>query len=347
MNDIYKNGFRHVRFRYDILRDGFKKGEATVTYGKISYNAEASVKRTAMFDMLPSDVDFIKDRIRVYMIADNGEKVLGTFLLASPQKYASSASERYRVEAYDTCLILKEDSFTERTFFASGTRYDAVISNIIESAGVFTFAVPQIPFYLPADREFEIGTSKLEAINTLLDEVNYNPIAADEYGDFIITEYIEPSLRSVSVEYLDDECSVITSDYESEADAFGVPNVFIARCDNPELDEEYYSVFTNDNPGSKLSTVYRGRRVVSDVYMPDYIDSQQALDKYIRRKAAEESMIFNRIKVRTALSADHGYKNTVYIRNGNIDGVYIEKSWEMELSPGALMIHNLAGVVEL
>ena len=125
-----------------------------------------------------------------------------------------------------------------------------------------------------------------------------------------------------------------------------MPNVFIARCDNPELEQEYYSVYINDNPGSKLSTVYRGRRIVSEIYMPDYIDSQQALDKYVRRKAAEKSMIFDKIKVHTALSAEHGYKNTVYIRNGNIDGVFIEKSWDMELKAGALMTHYLVGVFE-
>lgn len=346
MNDMFKHGSRQIRFRYDILRGNTKIGEASVISCKIFYNSDAAIKRTATIEMLPGDIDFVKDQIRAYMITNTEEKVLGTFLLASPNKKVSSATRTCSVEAYDRCLILKEDCFTERTFFAAGIRYDTVISSIITSAGISTFAIPQISVTLPVAREFEIGVSKLEAINELLDEINYNPIIADENGDFVISEYIQPSLRTVTIEYLDDEFSIITADYESEADLFGIPNVFIARCDNPELEQEYYSVYVNDNPGSKLSTAYRGRRVVSDIYTPDYIESQEALDEYIKRKAAEESMIFDKVKVNTALNAEHGFRNVIRVRNGEIDGVYVEKSWEMELKAGALMTHNLVGVFE-
>ncbi len=347
MSDIFKYGSRQIRFRYDIIRGNVKIGEASVISCKIFYNSDAAIKRTATFEMLPGNIDFVKDQIRVYMITNTEEKVIGTFLLASPNNRVSSTTRTCSVEAYDRCLILKEDCFTERTYFRAGDRYDIVISSIVASAGISTFVIPQIPAVLPAAREFEIGVAKLDAINELLDEINYNPIVADEHGEFVISEYIQPSLRTATVKYFDDKFSVITPDYESEADIFGIPNVFIARCDNPELEQEYYSVYVNDNPGSKLSTVYRGRRVVSDIYMPDYIESQQALDEYIKRKAVEESMIFDNVKIKTALSAEHGYRNIVRIRNGYLDGVYIEKSWEMELKAGALMVHNLVGVFEL
>lgn len=347
-NYRFQRGARHIAFRYDIIRGLIKTGEADVLSCYIKYNSENTIKRTASISLAEKNsIDFLRDKIRAVMLIDGAEKALGTFILSTPKLDENGASGSYTAEAYDTTNILKEDCFTERAFFAAGSRYDDIIGSIILSAGVTDYYLPTIDVRLSVDREFELGRNKLDVIGELLDEVNFNPLIADENGRLTTSKYVQPGVSSVSKEYYDDEVSVISPKYESETDYYNVPNVFVARCDNPELKQEYYSVYVNDNPSSRLSTISRGRRIVSPIYQPDYIESQEALDEYIRRKAAEESAVFDKLKIKTALMPDHGYKDVIRIRNGDISGIYLEKSWEMELKAGAMMTHNLVGVYEV
>lgn len=345
-NILFENGSRNVSYKYVLVRNNIETSVVNVSDCSISYDSESEIKRTAQFTLYPNGIDFLRDKIRVYMIINNDNYCLGTFIMTTPTIEQNANSKLADVDAYDNTIILQEDCFTEPKMYAAGTRYDAVISDIIRSAQLESI-IPQIMDTLPADREFEVGTNKLIAVNTLLDEINYNPIIADEYGNIIVTKYIEPNISNVSLEYIAGENSVILSEITSEIDYYNIPNIFIARCDNPELDEIYYSKYVNDNPGSKLSTISRGRNIVSELYSPDYTTSQQMLDEYIRRRAYESSLIFDKIKITTANMPNHGYRNIIRIRNGNINGIYIEKSWEMNLSIGSLMTHNLVGVNSL
>lgn len=346
-NQKFQSGSRSVSFRYDIIRGLVKVGEAKCLGCSIRYDSESTIKRTASFTLsLDCGIDFLKDKIRATMIINGEESAVGTFVPSTPTLIQQAAGGNYTVEAYDPTIILKEDCFTERTYFEAGKKYSDVIVEIIFSSGITDYNIPQTEAVLPADREFELGKSKLEACNELLDEINYNPLIADEVGRITTSKYVEPSAALISHEYCDDELSVISPELESEEDYYNVPNVFIAKCDNPELPQEYYSVYVNDNPGSKLSTVARGRRIVSGIYQPDYIESQEALDKYISRKAAEVSAVFNKCSIKTALMPGHGYRDIIRIRCKNAAGIYIEKSWSMELKAGALMSHELVGVYQ-
>lgn len=343
MSTCFENSTRRISFRYDILQGEIKIGEDKVLSGHISYNSDNLIKRTASFELLPAGIDFIRNQLRVVAIIDGKEHVLGTFILSSPSIKHRPTGKTCTVEAYDRTLILKEDCFTEMKCFPKNTRYDTVISDILLSAGIEAIIQP-IPITLPAAREYEIGTSKLDAINELLDEINYNPIIADENGSFVVSKYSRPGFASVRHEYIADEFSVISSDYESEADCFAIPNVFIACCDNPEMSETYFSVFENTDPASKLSTTYRGRRIVSEIYNPSFVDSQAALDEYVRRKAYEESSVFDKLSINTAIMPDHGYRDVIHISNDTYDDYFLEKSWEMDLAAGGYMNHTLVGV---
>lgn len=346
-NQKFQRGSRQISFRYDIIRGMVKVGEAGCLSCSIKYNSKNTIKRTASFSLSPTpEINFLKDKIRAIMIIDGEESPVGTFVLSTPSLNQTATGGSYSVEAYDTTIILKEDCFTERAYFEAGRKYSDVIGEIILSAGIIDYNIPPTETILPADREFEFGKSKLEACNELLDEINYNPLIADENGRIITSKYVEPSVALISHEYCDDDLSVIFPELESEEDYYNVPNVFVAKCDNPELDHEYYSVYINDNPGSKLSTVSRGRRIVSEIYQPDYIESQEALDEYISRKAAEASAVFNKCNIKTALMPGHGYLNVIRICCNGIEGIYIETSWSMELKSGALMSHELVGVYQ-
>lgn len=192
-NDIYSGGSRKVTFRYDIIRGLVKIGEADVISCSINYDSEATIKRTAKFK-LSHDInfDFLNDKLRAVMISDGTEYALGTFILSTPTLSQDASSASYSAEAYDTTIILKEDCLTD---FPAGEKYDNIISSILISAGITDYRIPNIDVRLQADREFEIGTPKLEVCNTLLDEANYNPLIADEYGQITTSRYVLQFLK--------------------------------------------------------------------------------------------------------------------------------------------------------
>lgn len=348
MNELnFTKGERSIKFRYDIIRRNVKSGEAKVFSCLIKFDADAKIKRTAQFTLNGDGIDFLNDRIRAVVCINGTDYPVGTFILSTPLLDSSAGSRRYSVEAYDTTIILKEDCFTERTFFAAETRYDEAIAQIFLGAGISDYIIPSIEERLPTDREFEFGYCKLDAVNELLSEINYNPLVADALGRYTITKYFAPKLSGANLEYSEGALSVISSDMALEDDYYSTPNVFIARCDNPELDETYFSTYVNDNPSSKLSTTSRGRRIVSEVFRPDYIASQEALDEYVYRKAVEHSAVYSRLKISTAIMPVHGYHDVLRIRCGEIGGIFLETSWEMELRAGSLMTHNIVGVHEI
>ena len=345
-NTASPGGSRKISYKYMLVQNRIETKPAYVAECSISYDSDAEIKRTARFTLHPAGIDFLRDEIRVYMIVNDAEYCLGTFILATPTVNENTGNVLADVEAYDSTIILQEDCFTEPKFYAAGTRYDVIFADILASAGVESI-IPTITDELPADREFEIGTSKLSALNEMLDEINYNPIIADEYGNIIISKYVEPSAKTATKEYTAGAGSVISSEIISEIDYYSIPNIFIARCDNPDIDTILYSKYVNDNPGSKLSTVARGRNIVSELYTPDYTTSQEMLDEYIRRKAYESSLVFDKIQITTANMPGHGYRDIIRVENGNISGIYVERTWQMDLSVGALMSHSLVGVISL
>ena len=76
---------------------------------------------------------------------------------------------------------------------------------------------------IKTDREFEIGTSKLEAVNYLLKEINYTSVWVDQIGNITSNPYVLPNDRLVEYTYKNNEMSMIIPDTSvEEIDLFEV-----------------------------------------------------------------------------------------------------------------------------
>lgn len=389
---FFASGIRNVKFRYDIIRDGVKYGEADVSSASISFNSDNSICGTARFDIGDNNIDWLSDMIRPVMILkvpqkntdkfiltwqkfdalnytvkqlddfnftteqiDNSdfwedkyiyiEYPLGEYLLSSHDKSITSGIATNSIEAYDKTLILKEDCITDRLYIESGTNYITAIKEIIASATSDDVLSDESTATLPASREFEIGTSKLEIINTLLSEISFEKIYVDLNGIFNLRKFKQPTIDNIDISYKNDELSVICDGMSQTIDYFNVPNVFIATVSNPELDT-MKSIYTNDSPVSPLSTVNRGRNIVAK-YNVDMVSSQDELDNYVLKKAFEASQIAETVTINTALMPLHSYKNIVALQTDKIEGIFIEQSWSMDLKAGGQMSHNLKRVVTI
>lgn len=344
---------REISFRYDLLNyNQTRIGELTSISGNIGLNSLAQIKRKGKFQFKENelnDIDWLNDRVQpVFILNGEYEFPLGVFMISSPARSLRKKQVYREVEAFDTSLIILEDRFDNRYRILKNTNYITAIKQVIGSSGIININIPHIDSALKTDREFEIGTSKLEAVNDLLKEINYTSIWVDEIGNFTSNPYILPNDRVVEYSYKNDNMSIIIPDTSvEEIDLFSIPNKWVIVATNPET-PPLVSSYTNDNGGSPTSTVNRRRNIV-DFREVDDIANQGILDEYVRRIAYETTNIFSKFVFETAIMPHHAYMDSLFCEHTDlgIANKYIETSWEMDLKAGGTMNHNARRVIQL
>ena len=282
----------------------------------------------------------------VNTVPQYAEFSLGVLIPSTPRYNNDGGVKTWEVEAYDRTVILMEDSLTEPLYVAEGTKYLDVVADVLVSAGITDVLLTEyVTTEVPADREFEIGKKKLDIINALLEEINFNKVYCDAAGSVVISAYRTPSAAAIDFKYAKGALSVISQNIASETDLYGVPNVFIGVCSNFDLDQDYTSVYVNDNPISRLSTVQRGRRIVSEIFQLDQVASQEDLDAAVVKIAFEANQVSEEIVFSTALMPFHGYRDTLDIDHSDIQGTFVEHSWEIPLEAGEKMTHTARRLV--
>jgi hypothetical protein len=317
-----------------------------VTGRKLKYRVTLSTTDTTKTPQL-HDVTISLTGKRFYREEEKWiEFPLGIFLLSSPTRKDENNSVYRDVEAYDGLLILRDDKFDTRYTVRAGTNYRQAVIDILASAGITKHNIEQTDKVLPVDMEFAPGTEKLEAINALLQAINYTPLYVDVYGYFTSMTYRSPSIRAAEYTYKDDELSIIYAGMEEELDLFNVPNKWVVVCSNAE--QSLMSSYTNSNPNSPTSTVNRGRTIVDYREVTDIAD-QQSLDAYVQRIAFEASQVYGKLTFETALNPLHDYMDVLEIDYSplGIKGKYVETGWTMPLKAGARMKHEVRKVVSI
>lgn len=358
INELHMlDGTREVKFRYDVLNYGeMKIGEFTpLNRGHLGLNSLAEIKRTGKFVFAENefkDIDWLNDKVQPFFMLKVGDQwiewPLGIFMISSPTRRIKNNLIYREVEAYDTSLVLLEDKFDDRYFIPMGTNYVEAITKIINDAGVWKTSIPKMLGDLNTDKEFEIGTSRLHAVNELLKEINYTSIWVDEWGYFTSSPYVIPTSRTAEYEYRNNHMSIIIPDTATEGkDIFNTPNRWVITASNPET-EPLVSRYTNDNPASITSTVARKRTITFADHMNDVLD-QKTLDEYTQRIAYNSSSTYGVFVFQTAIMPHHAYMDTLYCEHTQlgIANTYVETSWEMDLAAGGRMQHSCRRVIQI
>lgn len=342
INDMLRSN-RTVGYRFDLLnKDEVGIGRINAE-GSIDFNADVDIKRTCSLNISElKDIDILNDRVRPYMLLDTPTGVLefplGVFLLASPTKIAKKGLLRQSVDGYDKTIILADDKFTTRYTIPSGTNYVVAIKQILATAGIPDAEITATTKTTQTAIDFEIGTSKLAAVNKLLHDINYNDIYVDAEGVFRAEIYQAPEERTIDAYYMCNKKSIICDGAELIQDMFAAPNKFVRYIENAERGT-LISTATNDDPTSPLSTVSRGRTVV-DIEAVNDVPDQATLDLYVYRLLAE-SKVYEQMSFSTANIPNHNYLDCLYVENTELitAGKYIEHAWKMDLSVGGQMSH--------
>lgn len=349
-------GSRKIDFEYELLDNQERMLGTVNAAGSVSFNSSSEVMGTASFEIQEGQLKkyaglYMDMRVRpcFKLFAPGGwlKYPLGIYILSSPRRKEKDNTIYWEVEAYDKGIILKEDKLTDRLYIPAGSNYIAEVKKILLSAGIDKFIIENSTLSTNTDLEFEIGTSKVEAANELLYAINYYPIHFDYRGFAETSRYIEPMQRETEFGYMTDDNSIVLPGTSQGNDMYGVPNVVIRYLDNPD-EVPLRSIYRNDDPGSIVSTVRRGRQIV-DVESVEDIADQDTLDAYTRRIAIEKSQMNDTVSLQTALMPMHGFRNCLFVRDDKlgIETKYIEYAWSMELKVGGVMQHELKRVMYL
>ena len=242
---------------------------------------------------------------------------------------------------YSKLQILNDDKIEERLCLTAGSN---VVTEVLRLINSIETVIPPHAGALAGNREWEIGTSKIEIINDLLATINYTSLRVDSEGNYEATPYLLPTDREIDFYYVDNETSVMFDGLIDSIDLFDVPNVFVRYTNNIDS-ANFRSVYENDNIDSPTSTVSRGRRIVSCEQVEAI--NQETLNQITLRDASNASQVYSKIAFDTCIMPIHEYMNTLYLKFGNVEGKFQETSWSFECKAGARMRHECRRVVNV
>ena len=301
-----------------------------------------------------SEINYNTDRLKPWagvVMLDGGTAwfPLGLFLLSTSPRVADETSSVYRtVEAYDQTQVLIDDALTDRLTIPAGTNYITAISQQLTAAGI-PAAFQNLSLTtktLPQDRDWDIGTSRIQVINDLLDAINYFSLWFDENGVAQAIPYLAPTDAPSEYVYQDDQRNVILPGIEQTLETFGVPNVWVIYTSEPE-GAILRAEVQNDRLTSPTSIPRRGRKIVRPPELVEAAD-QATLDAKANRLKIEASQVYEQVTLTTPGMPFHGGNRDCYTlvySDLGLSAKYAETEWEFPLNANGEMTHRLKRVV--
>lgn len=342
--------YRTIDARYTVVRNSADfcrlyavDGEEPTLRMDDSGEIKMSLSGSFIYD---SRVNLLSDRIRAEIIIDGTVYPLGVYLPATGTIIEDETRKKWQIEAYDQCWLVRDTKTEDLLHFDSGTPYLDAIEQLLTRSGVILTAKTASTAKLTEDREdWDIGTSYLKIVNQLLSEINYGELWFDANGIAQLHPARTPTIENVKHVLTEgDVKSLLLPGITRESDIYNTPNVFVCVCDNPDKKSVMIATSENTSVSSPLSTVRRGRRIVS-FQKVDNIASQSALQTYADRLRDNSMLTGETAIVTTAIFPDYGAADVTALSYGDFDAVCIEHSWEMELKAGGNMTHTLERIV--
>lgn len=335
---------RTYSYRVDVYRNGARLTSIKAAEPpQITASAESEIKSglSGVF-YHNSLVDYLDDELRPVQIIDGKEYTAGVFHVARYTDAYTQFGKTMRIEAYDKCYLLKSTTTETVLHLAASTSYLTAIEQLMVASGIKLFMTTPNASVLATDREdWPIGTDYLTIVNELLGEINYDPVWFNSDGYAVLRPTVSARADNIQHAYSGlDVKSVLSHDCTASVDIWDKPNVFIAVCQNPDLDAPMIATAVNDSPGSSISTYHRGRRIAR-TYKVKNIADQDALQEYVNNLRNESMLSSETLTIYTANMPSHGIGDTVSVQHPKISGVYREIGWSLTLAPGQLMQHDL------
>lgn len=332
--------------RYEILRDGGTLGTMRAYEPaeiRCDTEGELVLSIRGMFHVEEMQ-DFFRDRVRPVVIVNDQEYPMGLFIITTEEKTEADGQKLSLLEGYSLLYLARRKKIETRLHISAGTNYITAITDLLTLAGITDIKADATEYTMATDREdWDIGTSVLEIVNSLLAEISYRGAYVDLNGTVQLRKYKAPVLEDAAHIYTEGEDSIITPEYKITDDRYGKANVFRLFCDNPDMEDLMVATAENNSSSSPFSTVNIGRVLHSEKV--DNIPSQAALQERANAMRDKSMQTTEEIEFYTAIAPVHTPHDVVAIQTGGASGIFAETGWKITLSPDSDMQHRARRVI--
>lgn len=242
--------------------------------------------------------------IRVYLITNqNGVRdkfPLGTFLVQTPSSNFDGAVRSVTMDAYTPLLELKENPPPIGYSLLKNT-------NIMEAAYMITrehvrapVVMAECPTTLFSDFVAETNDTWLTFMRDLISNAKYR-FDLDEMGRILFAPKQETASLQPVTTFDDSNSSILYPELSLNHDLYKIPN--IVEVVYSDKDDFYYARAVNDDSGSPISTVNRGREIIHRITDTGLVGdpTEGQIKEYAENALKELSTLENKV------SYSHGY----------------------------------------
>ncbi|MGM9543815.1 MAG: hypothetical protein ACI3T9_02400 [Romboutsia timonensis] len=269
----------------------------------MTYSCFSDIRSTASFNIHEDSRicytgDMIKVTMHTYVHNTYLEMPLGIFILekSNGDKNGNTTSlitDTATISGYSKLNLYKYDKFQDDYEVSSGTNIYNEILRLLNSQNV---KIPTSQKTLSNTKVFEMNTTKLEAINYLLDALGYTSLGIDGDGYFTAKEYVIPQDKEITFEFTDETNQIMLESFQDSIDTSEVFNIFTGY--NSELGIKY--TYINDRADSEISTVNWFNRCDEPEEFSE-VTNEIELQAKVKAKAARSSQKYYTVTFQTLL----------------------------------------------
>lgn len=345
------NDSRTARWRVRLLT----QAEATVksdldgvSGGVIDWNVQDEIRSAGNLDLklmeYTQSIDWAKHRIGIdYILWSGGREIVapcGIYIPSAPKRDMSSAASSIDLEFFGKSIILKQDALRSTKSFKKGSKMTDAVRWCIESTGEKNFAITPSTKKFSSNRVYPAGTTKLEMLRKILEDLNYFAVWCDGRGQFQCHPYVEPSKRPIVYKFTDNSTSIHSATWELDQDGFEVPNRVVGIGRQPGKGKAKVAVAEDQN--SRWGFKARGRwitRVEKDLEEK----TQAKLQAKVNTLLKESQDIHDKISIKYGFLPVQMNDIAIFASQG-YSGKFAWRSMRANLTSTALAEATLEGV---
>lgn len=293
--------------------------------------------------------DFIQVFYRLRMPAgDWVDFPLGMFVFDIPTKTIAPARNTFAASGNDPSYYLVEDSFTDAFSVPAGVAAIPIVRSLANDI-VFGTDIFDSHATLSTSLSWDVGDTKLQAINDLLSAIAYENFWCDSNGIGRARPLIDYTLETplVTFDTTNQKINVVTDDITEAPDRSGAYNQIVVEV-SPAGATSFSVVYINNNPDSPVSTVNWHPRTV--VVQNSTLADIPSAETYAQSLAQQYARVFTIVTLVTwpwPLSENLDLYGVVWDTEdeGLVSFNYVETAWEHVCGTGQATTHTLQRVV--
>lgn len=287
-----------------------------VTKGSVELSAFSDLKATCSFDFEGGEAPSTTDLVRIYYsFEDDGgeteEVPIGTFFVEYGETSFTADSEQGLVasgsaDGSSVLSVLINKKLGAPYTVDAGEDNVELATSIIEGLGLLTNSPASQGYTTQSPHVFEADDSWLTVVNWLLTTCTrqYQAVYPDAYGRVIVTPYVAPEKREVSVTFADDANSIMMPEVSQENGWFETPNVCRLSY---QTDVECLAAAAFNQSGSKASLDSRGGRELTTTEEVTELDGATQADRIANLEAMAKQRLIDQSSEIEKVTLTHAY----------------------------------------